>query len=667
MTLTKLDIDQKCINAIRFLSVDGVQQANSGHPGAPLGAAAVTYALWDRFMKHSPKNPRWQDRDRFVLSAGHASMLLYSLLHLTGYPLSLDELKNFRQWGSKTPGHPEYHPDMGIETTTGPLGQGFATGVGMALAAHHMEALYNKPGFNVIDHFIYALVSDGDLQEGVASEAASLAGTLGLGRLIYLYDDNGIQIEGSTDTNFAEDVGKRFDAYGWQVLGPVDGYNLDEIGSAIKEAQAEKSKPSIVICTTNIGYGSPLQDSEKCHGSPLGAEKVKVTKEKMGWPLEPLFHIPEDVKEYFEKAMQKGKDAEDEWNALMEKYTEKYPEEAAELKSRFEGKLPDGWDEGLDKLFTPDMKPVATRSASGKVLNALAKKIPALMGGSADLAPSNKTDISGEKFLSKEDYSGRNIHFGVREHAMGAICNGMALHGGYIPYSGTFLVFADYMRPPMRLSAMMGIRVINIFSHDSIGLGEDGPTHQPVEHLMSLRVVPNLTVIRPSDATETVEAWKAAVMNQSGPTVLVLTRQDMPVIDRNFYAPAEGLHKGAYTLWQSGQGKPEVIIIGTGSEVDIAQKAGEKLGAMGKNVRVVSMPSWELFDKQPAEYTEEVLPHDVTARIAVEAGIRLGWEHYTGFEGKIIGMDSFGASAPYETIYQKMGITVDAVIDAAGR
>ena len=666
MTTTQISIDQKCINTIRFLSVDGVQKANSGHPGAPLGASAVVYTLWDKFLKHNPQNPAWFDRDRFVLSAGHASMLLYSMLHLTGYDLPMEELKNFRQWGSKTPGHPEFDREIGIETTTGPLGQGFAHGVGMALAAHRMEALFNKPGFDIVDHFIYALVSDGDLQEGVASEAASLAGTLGLSRLIYLYDDNDIQIEGSTDTNFKEDVKKRFEAYGWQVLGPVDGYNVKEIERAIKEAQADSEKPSLIICKTKIGYGSPLENSEKSHGSPLGEENIKATKKNLGWEYKDTFYVPGDVQEYMKKAVERGNESESRWNELFKKYEEKYPEEAAELKDRVSGKFIDGWEKDVDALFTPDSKPIATRAASGKVLNALAKKVPQLMGGSADLAPSNKTMINGEEEFSKENQAGRNIHFGVREHAMGSICNGMALHGGFIPYSGTFMVFADYMRPPMRLAAMMGIQVVYIFTHDSIGLGEDGPTHQPIEQVMNLRAVPNLNVIRPSDATETVEAWKSAVLNKTGPTVMVLTRQNIPVFDRKKYAPATGLHKGAYTVWQSGEGKPELIIIATGSEVEIALEAAEKLGESGKNVRVVSMPCWKLFDKQPDEYKEEVLPSDVTHRIAIEAGITMGWERYVGLKGRIIGMNSFGASAPYKTNYEKFGITSGAIIEAAG-
>lgn len=662
MTTEKTEMDQLCINTIRFLSVDGVQKANSGHPGAPLGMATMAYTLWDRFLKHNPWNPRWQDRDRFVLSAGHASMLLYSMLHLTGYDLSLEEIKNFRQWGSKTPGHPEYDPEKGIETTTGPLGQGFANAIGMAVAEKWLSANFNRPGLDIIDHYTYIFTSDGDLMEGVSSEAASMAGNLGLGKLVCFYDDNGISIEGKTQITFTENVAERFSAYSWQVIGPIDGFNTDEIEKAIKEAKGDSERPSLIICKTIIGYGSPKQGTEKVHGSPLGKEGVRATKEKLGWIQEPDFYIPCQALNHTRNAVERGKKAEEAWKEKMEKYTREYPDMAEKLQKQLSGELPDNWDEGLSSLFNADSSPMATRSASGKVLNILAGRIHSLMGGSADLAPSNKTLIEVCDDFSKDNPTGRNMRYGVREHAMGAISNGLALHGGVIPYTGTFLIFSDYMRPPIRLAAMMGLRVIYIFTHDSIGLGEDGPTHQPVEQLMSLRTVPNLTVIRPADATETAQAWKAAVGNSNGPTALVLTRQNLPVIDREKYAKAEGLQKGAYVLWQSSDDSPEAIIIGTGSEVEIALEAGYKLAKEGMKVRVVSMPSWEIFDKQPEEYRESVLPSDVRVRVAVEAGIKTGWEHYVGLDGSVVGMESFGASAPYKVLYEKFGITVEDVV-----
>lgn len=662
MTTEKTEMDQLCINTIRFLSVDGVQKANSGHPGAPLGMATMAYTLWDRFLKHNPWNPRWQDRDRFVLSAGHASMLLYSMLHLTGYDLSLEEIKNFRQWGSKTPGHPEYDPEKGIETTTGPLGQGFANAIGMAVAEKWLSANFNRPGLDIIDHYTYVFASDGDLMEGISGEAASMAGNLGLGKLVCFYDDNGISIEGKTQITFTENVAERFSAYSWQVIGPIDGFNTDEIEKAIKEAKGDSERPSLIICKTIIGYGSPKQGTEKVHGSPLGKEGVRATKEKLGWIQEPDFYIPCQALNHTRNAVERGKKAEEAWKEKMEKYTREYPDMAEKLQKQLSGELPDNWDEGLSSLFNADSSPMATRSASGKVLNILAGRIPSLMGGSADLAPSNKTLIEVCDDFSKDNPTGRNMRYGVREHAMGAISNGLALHGGVIPYTGTFLIFSDYMRPPIRLAAMMGLRVIYIFTHDSIGLGEDGPTHQPVEQLMSLRTVPNLTVIRPADATETAQAWKAAVGNSNGPTALVLTRQNLPVIDREKYAKAEGLQKGAYVLWQSSDDSPEAIIIGTGSEVEIALEAGYKLAKEGMKVRVVSMPSWEIFDKQPEEYRESVLPSDVRVRVAVEAGIKTGWEHYVGLDGSVVGMESFGASAPYKVLYEKFGITVEDVV-----
>ena len=678
------NLDKQCINTIRFLAVDAVEKADSGHPGAPMGTATIAYTLWDRFLRFNPRNPEWPERDRFILSAGHASMLLYALLHLTGYDVSLEDLKQFRQWESKTPGHPEYGCAPGVEVTTGPLGQGFANGVGMAVAEHWLACRFNQPGHEVVNHHIYALCSDGDLEEGISSEAASFAGTMGLGKLIYFYDDNNISIEGDTDITFRENVAARFEAYGWQVLGPIDGFDMVAIEAAIKAAQADTLRPSLIVCRTIIGYGSPQQGTGKVHGEPLGEDGVRAAKETLGWPQEPTFYVPDEVLAHMRKAIDRGEAAEKEWRARMEAYARAYPELAAQLEAQRRGDLPPGWDQGLDGLFPPGTAPVATRSASSKVLNALAEHVHALMGGSADLAPSTKTLIDGAGDFGPEDHSGRNMHFGVREHGMGSIANGMARHGGVIPYTATFLIFSDYMRPPMRLAAMMGAHVIYVFTHDSIGLGEDGPTHQPIEQLMSLRAVPNLTVIRPADATETVEAWKAAVQRRDGPTALVFTRQNLPVLDRTKYAPADGVQRGAYVLWRceglSPNGdcplpggysprrdspRPDVILIGTGSEVHIALEAGEKLAADGVNVRVVSLPSWELFDQQPADYRESVLPAAARARVSVEAGARVGWEHYVGLEGIAIGLDHFGASAPYKTLYEHFGITADAVVEAA--
>ena len=659
------NLDKQCINTIRFLAVDAVEKADSGHPGAPMGTATIAYTLWDRFLRFNPRNPEWPERDRFILSAGHASMLLYALLHLTGYDVSLEDLKQFRQWESKTPGHPEYGCAPGVEVTTGPLGQGFANGVGMAVAEHWLACRFNQPGHEVVNHHIYALCSDGDLEEGISSEAASFAGTMGLGKLIYFYDDNNISIEGDTDITFRENVAARFEAYGWQVLGPIDGFDMVAIEAAIKAAQADTLRPSLIVCRTIIGYGSPQQGTGKVHGEPLGEDGVRAAKETLGWPQEPTFYVPDEVLAHMRKAIDRGEAAEKEWRARMEAYARAYPELAAQLEAQRRGDLPPGWDQGLDGLFPPGTAPVATRSASSKVLNALAEHVHALMGGSADLAPSTKTLIDGAGDFGPEDHSGRNMHFGVREHGMGSIANGMARHGGVIPYTATFLIFSDYMRPPMRLAAMMGAHVIYVFTHDSIGLGEDGPTHQPIEQLMSLRAVPNLTVIRPADATETVEAWKAALGRRDGPTALVFTRHNVPVLDRTKYAGADGARRGGYVLWQASGGEPDAILIGTGSEVHIALEAGERLAADGVNARVVSLPSWELFDAEPADYRESVLPAAVRARVSVEAGAKIGWEHYLGLEGIAIGTDHFGASAPYKTIYEHFGITAAAVVEAA--
>ncbi len=659
------DLDQLCINTIRMLSADCIQAANSGHPGMPMGAAAMAYVLWTKFLKHNPHNPRWPNRDRFVLSAGHGSMLLYSLLYLTGYDLTLEDLKNFRQWGSKTPGHPEYGITPGVETTTGPLGQGFANGVGMAMAERFLAAKFNRPGHQVIDHYTYAIVSDGDLMEGISHEAASLAGHLKLGRLIYLYDDNHISIEGSTDITFTEDRSARFQAYGWHVEVVEDGNDLEAIESAIQKARAEADRPSIIAIRTHIGYGSPgKQDDPSAHGEPLGEEELARTKENLGWPTEPMFYVPDQALEHFREAINRGKKLEAGWNDSLRQFKADYPRLAEEFEAWIEGRLPEGWKDELP-AFDADQKGIATRGASGVVLNRIAPKIKNLIGGSADLAPSNKTLIKGEKDFQAPTYEGRNIRFGVREHAMGAILNGMALHGGLIPYGGTFLVFSDYMKPAIRLAALMGLKVIYVFTHDSIGLGEDGPTHQPIEQLAMLRAVPNLAVIRPADANETAEAWKTALSLKGTPVALALTRQAVPVLDRKEYASATGLERGAYILKEWGEGVPELIIIGTGSEVHIALEAAQTLADKGIKVRVVSMPSWELFDKQPQAYKEEILPDPVWARIAIEAGSSHGWHKFVGQKGRIVGIDRFGASAPYKTLYKEFGLTPDRIVHEA--
>ena len=654
---------EKCINTIRFLAVDAVQKANSGHPGMPMEASALAYVLWTRVMKYNPENPKWPNRDRFVLSAGHGSMLLYAMLYLTGYGLTLDEIKAFRQWNSRTPGHPEYGCAPGVETTTGPLGQGFATGVGMAMAERFLANRFNRPDFPLVDYSIYSLVSDGDMMEGVASEAASLAGHLGLGKIIYIYLDNRITIEGATDLTFSEGVGRRFEAYNWQVQH-VDGYDMTGIEETIGRAREEKSRPSLIIARTHIGYGSPnKQDSADAHGSPLGEEEVLLTKQNLKWPETPAFLVPEDVLAYFRQAGKQGEEQEGRWRSLWEAYKKTHPEDALEWESMHRAVDPTKWEDSLPN-FRPEDGDVATRSASGKVLQAVFPHIPGLIGGSADLAPSNNTYIKG--FGEFKSSGGRNIHFGIREHAMGAVLNGMALSKALIPYGGTFLVFADYMRPAIRLAALMELPVIYVFTHDSIGLGEDGPTHQPIEHLASLRVIPNLMVIRPADAQETVEAWKAALGRREGPTALILTRQKLPVMDRNRYAPSSGLHRGAYVLADyPGSGKPELILMGTGSEVPLLISAFEQLSEEGIRVRVVNMPCWELFEMQSEDYREEVLPSDVRARIAVEAGCSYGWGRYIGAQGKIIGMDRFGASAPARVLFEKFGFTVENVIKSA--
>ncbi len=660
------NLDELCVNTIRMLSVDCIEKANSGHPGMPMGAATMAYVLWTRFLRHNPANPDWPDRDRFVLSAGHGSMLLYSLLHLTGYDLSLEELKNFRQWDSKTPGHPESYITAGVETTTGPLGQGFANGVGMAIAERYLTTRFNRRDYEILNHYIYGIVSDGDLMEGVSHEAASLAGHLKLGRIIYLYDDNLISIDGSTDLSFTEDRVARFEAYGWHVQRIEDGNDMEAIETAIRAAQKEDARPSLISVRTHIGYGSPnKQDTSSAHGEPLGAEEIKLTKKNLGWPLEPVFFIPEDAQNHFHKALEKGKALEKEWRDRFDAYEKAHPELAVQWRQWIKGELPDGWDKELPS-FPADAKGTATRAVSGTVLNAVAPMLPNLIGGSADLTPSNKTFIKGAEVFQGGQFEGRNFHFGVREHGMGAVMNGMALHGGLLPYGGTFLVFADYMRPPIRLAAMMGLKVIYIFTHDSIGLGEDGPTHQPVEHLATLRAIPDLIVLRPCDANETVEAWRFALEQKEGPVVLALTRQSVPVLDREAFASADGLHRGAYVLNPSGEEKdPDVILIGTGSEVHIALEAADRLQKKGITVRVVSMPSWELFDRQPAVYQGQVLPSTVKVRVAVEAGIPQGWHRFLGEKGEFVGINRFGASAPYKTLYEKFGITAERVVEKA--
>ena len=654
--MTTQNLETRAINTLRFLSADGVQKANSGHPGLPMGAAAMAYTIWSRHLRHNPGNPKWMGRDRFILSGGHGSMLLYSLLHLTGYDLSLDELKNFRQWGSLTPGHPEYGLTPGVEVTTGPLGQGFANGVGMAIAASHLAATFNQRGHEIIDPFIYAIVTDGDLMEGVSSESASLAGHLSLGRLIYLYDDNHISIDGSTDLAFTEDCAMRFRAYGWQVLRVEDGNDVVAIDKAIQEAKAE-SRPSIIMCRTTIGFGAPKrQGTSKAHGEPLGEEELNAAKDNLGWPKEPRFFIPDDVLEFYRKAVERGRELEVGWKMRFEAYKQIYPLQGVELQRRLSGELPNDWTSVLP-TFPVDAKGMATRAASGKTINAIAAKLPELIGGSADLAPSNNTKIDGSPAFQKDSCEGRNFHFGVREHAMGSVINGMAVFGGVIPYGGTFLIFSDYMRPAIRLAALSHYPSIFIFTHDSVGLGEDGPTHQPVEQLMSLRLIPNLVVIRPADANETAQAWKAAIERRNGPTVLALTRQNVSTFEPSNLPTVE---KGAYVLKDFG--KPEIILMASGSEVGLILEAAQKLADEGKGVRVVSFPSWELFEKQGEAYRESVFPKNIQKRLAVEAGAGLGWERYAK---SVISIERYGASAPGKVIFEKLGFTVENVVARA--
>lgn len=654
-------LQEKAINTIRFLSADGVQQANSGHPGLPMGAAAMAYTIWARHLKFNPKDPKWFNRDRFILSGGHGSMLLYSLLYLTGYDLSLEQLKQFRQWGSLTPGHPEYGLTPGIETTTGPLGQGFANGVGMAVAEAILAANFNQIGNEIIDHYVYAIVTDGDLMEGVASEAASFAGHQKLGKLIYLYDDNRITIDGSTDLAFTEDRGKRFEAYGWHVQYVSDGNDVEAIDQAIKNAKGDP-RPSIIICRTHIGYGLPTrQDTSKAHGEPPGMEELNAAKEKIGWPLEPMFFVPDDVLAHFREIGERGSNLQKEWESRFQEYQLAFPEKGSDLRRRIHNQLPIKWEDNLPE-FPADPKGIATRVASGKMINALVERLPELVGGSADLAPSNNTWIQNSQAFQKEARNGRNFHFGVREHGMGSIVNGMALHGGLIPYGATFLVFSDYMRPTIRISALSHIPSIWIFTHDSIGLGEDGPTHQPVEHLAALRCIPNLVTIRPSDANEVREAWKIAIERRNGPTAILLTRQACPIIDRSEFSPASGLRKGAYVLADLGNKDPELILMASGSEVALALEAAKQISQEGKGVRIVSFPSWELFEQQSKSYQDEVLPAKIIKRVAVEAGVGQGWERWVGNEGKVICMKGFGASAPMKILFEKFGFTVENLL-----
>jgi transketolase len=672
-----MPLDQLCINTIRMLSVDAVENANSGHPGLPMGAAPMAYVLWTRFLRHSPANPQWANRDRFVLSGGHGSMLLYSLLHLTGYGLSLEDIKNFRQWGSRTPGHPEAHLTPGVETTTGPLGQGISNAVGMAMAEAHLAARFNRPEHKIVDHCTYVIASDGDLMEGVASEACSIAGHLRLGKLIVLFDDNRISLAGTTSLTFTEDVGRRFEAYGWHVQHVKDGNDLVEIDTSLRNAQAAIEQPSLILVRTTIGYGSPhKQGTFEAHGSPLGKDEVINAKKNLGWPTEPAFFIPDEALAHFRAAVRHGQRQEAEWQRLFTDYVNSHPELGVEFKRMLSGDLPAGWDANLP-TFAVDPKGLATRKASEAALNALAPKLAELIGGSADLNPSTFTwlknfgDFQNPNTSPKDaqgvvggqwGYGGRNLHFGVREHAMGAAINGMALHGGLLPYTATFLIFSDYMRPAIRLAAISELRTIFVFTHDSIGLGEDGPTHQAVEHIMSLRAIPHLVVIRPADANEAVEAWRVAIQYKRGPVVLAFTRQNLPIFDRATYTSASELRRGAYILSEAGNGKPQAILIGTGSEVQLAIEAQKQLAEKNIFARVVSMPSWELFDQQPKEYRESVLPLSIKARVSIEAGVTLGWQKYVGDSGIAIGLDRYGASAPGKVIFEKLGFTAENVM-----
>ncbi len=659
-------LEQLCVNSIRVLAIDAVQKANSGHPGMPMGMAPVAYLLFTRFMRHNPHNPKWYGRDRFVLSAGHGSMLLYSVLYLTGYDLGLEDLKRFRQLGSRTPGHPENHLTAGVETTTGPLGQGFGNGVGMAIAAKHLEARFARDGVDLFAHRIFGVVSDGDLMEGVASEAASIAGHLGLGNLVYLYDNNHITIDGKTDLTFSEDVTRRFDAYGWHTQAVEDGNDLIALTRAIESGIAEQSRPSLIRVRTHIGFGSPhRQDSSEAHGKALGAEEVKLTKRNYGWPLEPDFFVPDEALAEFRRCIERGAGLDAEWNEKFARYANTHPLAASEFKRMLAGELPDGWDAELPTFTVKDT--LATRESASKAEAAIAKRLPELIGGSADLNESTFTDIKEGGSFERGSYAARNLHFGIREHAMCSILNGMALHGGLIPFGSSFFVFTDYCRPSIRLAALMRLHVIYLFTHDSIGVGEDGPTHQPIEHLTSLRAMPNLTLIRPADANEAAEAWRVAVANRSGPVMLVLSRQKLVTLDRANLAPAAGLARGAYVLSETAGRRPEIIVIASGSEVQLALGAKTELEARGHAVSVVSMPSFELFEAQSQQYRESVLPRDIRRRLAVEAGSPLAWYRWVGPEGDVIGMTTFGASAPSGDLMKHFGFTVDNVVKRALR
>jgi transketolase len=675
------DLDQRAVNAIRFLAVDMVQAANSGHPGLPMGAAPMAYVLWTRYLRHDPSDPHWPDRDRFVLSAGHGSALLYALLHLTGYDLGLDDLRQFRQWGSRTPGHPEATLTPGVEATTGPLGQGLSNAVGLAVGAAHLAARFNRPGHEVVDHTTYVLASDGDLMEGVASEASSLAGHLQLGRLIVLYDDNRVSLAGTTDLSFTEDRSARFRAYGWDVQDIDDGRDLAAIDRAVAHARAVEDRPSFIRVRTVIGYGAPTKAGTfEAHGSPLGPDEVRAAKENLGWPVEPAFFVPDDVREHFRAAIAAGRSAHDDWSARFSRYADAHPDLAAELRRRVAGKLPPEWDADLPS-FAADPKGVATRKASEAVMQKLGERLPELVGGSADLNPSTLTWLKGAGDLeppsephdatqgrvgSAWGYAGRNLHFGVREHAMGAAVNGLALHGGFVPYGSTFLVFSDYMRGAIRLSAIGELGCVWVFTHDGIGVGEDGPTHQPIEHYAALRAIPHLLFIRPCDANETVEAWRIAIANRHRPTCLSLTRQNVPTLDRKTFAPASGLARGAYVL-NPGVADPDVLLLATGSEVQYIVGAEPVLAERGVKARLVSMPSWELFAEQPPEYRDAVLPPAVRARVAIETGRPLGWDRWVGLDGTVIGLDRFGASAPGPRVARELGFTADHVVEAALR
>ena len=673
-------LDQLCINSIRFLAVDAIQKANSGHPGLPMGGAPMAYVLWTRYLKHSPSNPQWFNRDRFVLSGGHGSMLLYSLLHLTGYDLSIEDLGKFRQWESKTPGHPERGATAGVETTTGPLGQGFGNAVGIAMAEAFLAAKYNKPGNEIVDHYTYCMLGDGDMMEGVTAEAASLAGHLKLGKLICLYDDNRISLAGTTSLSFSEDRAKRFEAYGWQTIVVDDGNDIDAIDRALQAARAESNKPSLILVHTIIGFGSPhKQNTFEVHGAPLGADEVKATKENLGWPVEPTFYVPNEAREKFCQAVEQGKQAQADWDAKFAAYEKAFPDLAHEFKQAMNGELPAGWDADIPS-FPADAKGVATRVASGQTLNKIAPKVPTLIGGSADLNPSTNTAMKGlGDFLPPSfdvnasqglvgggaSYAGRNLHYGVREHAMGAAANGMAVHGGVMPFTATFFTFSDYMRPTIRLAALMGLHVIYVFTHDSVGVGEDGPTHEPIEQLAALRAFPNATVIRPCDANETAVAWRIAVEIKNRPVALILTRQNLPTLDRTQYASADNARRGAYILADAPNGKPDVILMASGSEVQYIVNAQKKLQEQGIGARIVSVPSWDLFEAQSQEYRDSVLPPTIRARLAVEAGSPMGWHKYVGIDGDVMGLERFGASAPVTTIFEKLGFTTDNVVARA--